>query len=290
MWSAISRADLSGHRSRIDFATDGLHIKYGSISQTGVVSQVRTQADFGLTYGVINAPVTGIRVWTQFAPSDGTANRFHMVTADSGGDIDRSVLHFYDRRAGSGDHGNTTDNFGLIRGAARGCAVMWFDGEIQVLGGTDTDYGNIVANNVARPSSGLVKTEPTEIDREIRTGPRRVLQEAPASAWHYLSELKPRPEKPGGKVQKRMPDGTMQLVDMEWLSAQPKPLLHFGPIAEDLLAVSEHLAHYGPDGVLRTNPADLLGVLWAAVADLDRDLPNGLRDSSAGPPPSSSTQ
>jgi hypothetical protein len=284
-WSAISRADSSGRRSRVDFAPDGLHIKYGSISQTGVVSQTRTQADFGLTYAVLNAPVTGIRVWRQFSPSDGSANRFHFLTATGSGDDDESVIHYYGRRAGSGDRGDTTDNLGLMRGAARGAAVLWDNNQISILGGTDSDYGRMVSDGLSSPSSGLLKTRPEEITRAIPGGARGVLQQAPAQAWYYLHDLKPRPEKPGVHVEKRMPDGSMQMVELDWQCPPKQPQMHFGPIAEDLQRISDKLVSTDSRGVLLTDLRDLIGVVWAAVADLDQDVSARLDRLENGPPP-----
>lgn len=263
-----SRADGSGRRSYVNFDPDGFSAQYGSS-----VSSWISRFDLGLTYGVINSPVCGIRIYRNVSPADGSANRFHMLTANGvGSDDGNSVLHMYGRRSGSGDRGTVTDNMGLIRGAARGCGIVWYSGSIDIVGGTDSTFGPINASAFNVNSSALVKSEPAEVAQAIPAGARAVLHRAPARAWYYLDDLAPRPDKPGTWIRETGPDGVARMVEQDWLYPEQPARLHFGPIAEELRAVSEHLAFVDAGGRLMTDVRDTLGVLWAATAEVDAAL------------------
>src|SRR5206468_4318531 len=83
-----SRPDDFGRRSWVDFDPTAFRVRYGTTTES------RSRLDIGLTYSVLNAPVTGIRVLSQFLPDDGTEARFHFVFANAAGDINDSVLHY----------------------------------------------------------------------------------------------------------------------------------------------------------------------------------------------------
>ena len=66
-------------------------------------------------------------------------------------------------------------------------------------------------------------------------------------------------------------DGTL----IEWDRPQPAARLHYGPIAEDLHAISPDLVT-DVQGQLGTDLRDLLGIEWKAIEEL-ADLFDGLQ-------------
>lgn len=261
-----SRADGSGRRSYVNFDPTGFQATY--TDPGGNISQF----DLGLTYGVINSPVPGIRIWRQYAPGDGTQNRFHFVMASDTGDDANSVIHYYGRRAGW--TANTiTDNVGVFRNAVHANGILMGGSSVAILGNRDDVYGPFTADGFSTPSSGVLKSAPAELAPRVGGSARRVLREAPARAWFYRHDLEPWPERPGVLVQRIDPDtGEAAMVDAEWAREQPAPRMHFGPIAEDLAQVSPLLVHHDDQGHLMTDIRDLLGVLWGAGGELDAAL------------------
>lgn len=260
-----SRPDSSNRRSYVHMNPAGFQCTYTTSAGANI-----SQFDLGITYGVINAPVTGIRLYRQTTPADGTQTRFHMLMASASGDDSASVIHYYGRRAGWTAN-TVTDNTGLFRNAVHANGILMGGSSVSILGNRDDVYGPFTADGFSTPSSGLLKSTPRPLAEQLTGGARAVLHRAPSQAWQYLHDLEPWPDKPGVQVQRRQPDGSLAMVDAEWARPQPVARLHFGPIAEDLHAVSEHLTHRDDQGRLMTDLRDLLGVLWAAVADLDRD-------------------
>jgi hypothetical protein len=264
MWSGISRADGSGRRSRVDFAPDGLHIKYGTISQTGVVTQTRSQADFGLTYTVLNAPVTGIRVWTQFAPSDGTENRFHFVHADSSGDISDSVLHYVRNSERGGDPAILAPGF-----SPEGSGITWSNNRITFTRGDGNATVPVYAASFnPEASTELAKREIAPIRHRDGLSSLDVVARIRSYTYVYDWDLNP-VEPRTVPLQRRQPDGSVKVenVPIDITRSEP-PQRHVGVIAEQLAAIAPDLVSMNRNGQLTVSLDARMGVLWDAVAQL----------------------
>ncbi|MGH8967911.1 MAG: hypothetical protein ACRDXB_21675, partial [Actinomycetes bacterium] len=262
MWSGISRADGTGRRSRVDFAPDGLHIKYGTISQTGVVTQTRSQADFGLTYTVLNAPVTGIRVWTQFAPSDGTSNRFHFVHANSSGDIADSVLHYVRNGQRGGDPAILAPGF-----SPEGSGITWSNNRITFTRGDGNATVPVYAASFnPEASTELAKRDITPIRHPDGLSSLDVIARARSYSYVYDWDLDP-VEPRTVPLQRREPDGSMRVENVPIpVTRSDLPPRHFGVIAEQLAAIAPGLVSTNQNGQLTVSLDARVGVLWDAVA------------------------
>jgi hypothetical protein len=262
IWSGISRVDGSGRRSRVDFAPDGLHIKYGTISQAGVVTQTRSQADFGLTYTVLNAPVTGIRVWTQFAPNDGTENRFHFVFANANGDINDSTLHYVLR---SGSPAILAPGITPL-----GAGVRFDNDAVSCVNGAGTNYVTCRASAFPIGSSELRKRDIAPARFGAGRTAREVIDHVPVYGFHY-DESPPGPR--SVPLQRRQKDGSMQIEDVVIDTTQTRPSpRRFSVIAEHLESIAPELVWRDARGDLTIDVADRLGVVWEAVRELSREL------------------
>lgn len=251
-----SMADGSGRRAYGFYNPSGFTFAYGTSSV------YRSRLDVGLTYAVMAAPVTGIRIYDNLAPADGTDNRFHLLAANASGDINGSVWHYYTR----------SDGTGILRGAPHGAAIGFYGGYTICLSGSDTAYGGLTADGFTTPSSEVMKSRPQELRRALGTTGIGVVRKVDSTVWAYLHDLEERPEYPGGMRQRILEDGTTVQVPIEWASPPGPPPLHVGPIAEHLEAVSPHLVRRDWMGRLMTDQRDLLGVLWAAVRELDAEV------------------
>jgi hypothetical protein len=255
-----SIADGSGRRSYVDLLTTGLTTYYQQSD-----GSVRSRFFQNSTYSVLEAPVTGIRVYNGLTPTDGSTKRFHFVfttTTDSSGDIGTSALHYQLRGSGRNDP--------WLVAPIRGCGIVWDQDSISITNGIATAYGNIGAAAFLTDSSSVVKTAPRAPAfaggrQQVSAG--RVTQLARGREWRYLDEGK-RPEKPDYWHTRVDDDGHEYKEQAEWPAPAPTQRKHWGPIAEDLQAIDPNLVVPHPTtGVLRTDLRDLIGVLWIASGE-----------------------
>jgi hypothetical protein len=274
VWRARSRADANGRRSQIDFDPTGMRVRYGTATLTGSMTQTRTQLDVGLTYGVINAPVTGVRVWTQYSPSDGTQNRFHFVTANSGGDIERGTLHY---RLNPFKTGGVMLNW---PSGNEGSGLHWDNNAVAAVRGDGNAYVYCDAADFRPLSSELAKRDIAPI-RHAGLSSLDIVDRIASLQWRYDYETEV-VERRTVPLQRRQPDGTYRVEHVEAGGKLPEDRMHFFPIAEHLALFAPSLVHVNGQGSLAVGLRDTVGLLWDAVQTLSRQVKE-LRGDPAGP-------
>lgn len=255
IWRAISRPDANGRRSRVDFDPTGLRARYGTNSQ------VRSQLDVGLTYGVLNAPVTGIRVWSHLDPDDGTESRFHWVFANANGDINNSTLHYVLR---NGDPSILAPGL-----SPEGSGIVFRNNALDVKRGDGGDgYVPINAGGFNNLSTELSKREIAPIRHVGGRSSLDVVASARSYSYVYDYDADPIPPR-SVPLKRRQRDGSMRTervsVDVE---RRGGPRRHFGPIAEHLQNVAPDLVHANQEGQLMASLDDKVGVVWDAIGEL----------------------
>jgi Glycosyl hydrolases family 16 len=254
-----SRPDSAGRRSWVDFDPTGLNIRYGTPGES------RAQANFGLTYSVLNAPVTGIRILSQFPPHDATAPRFHFVFADANGDINDSVIHYVRNPFKSNNpafhapgiqggeaSGLTFRNNAVAATRGDGNAYVFVDGaEFHALSSERSKHGIAPARFAGGRSARDVVEQCATYGFEYDWG--RSARKVP--------------------VQRRQQDGSMA-TEIEDVDTTPveSPRRHFFVIAEHLQSVAPELVRVTAEGELMIGVRDALGVLWDAVRDLSAQV------------------
>lgn len=257
-WRARSRADAAGNRSVIYFSPSNLTVVYGNSST------VYSRFDSGITYGVLNAPVTGVRVWTQHTPTDGTANRFHFVHATNSGDINDSVMH-YVLNDFKGD-----DPSILAPGLSpEGAGITWSNNAIAATRGNGNAYVFVDGADFRALSSELQKRDIAPIEFTGGRSARDLVDSVASYGFVYDWPIEPRTvpvDRPG-------PNGEMRVVEEE-VDTTPNgpPRRHFFPLAEHLAAVAPELVQVTPQGELAVGMRDVLGVLWEHGRELSREL------------------
>lgn len=256
-WRARSRADAAGNRSVIYFNPSNLTAVYGNSST------VYSRFDTGITYGVFNAPVTGIRVWTQHAPTDGTENRFHMVHATSSGDLNDTVLH-YIRNDFKGD-----DPSILAPGLSpEGAGITWSNNAIAATRGNGNAYVFVDGADFRALSSELQKRDIAPIAFAGGRSARDVVDSVASYGFIYDWPIEPRTV----PVERRQPDGSMKVVQEDVDVTPGPPRRHFFPLAEHLAKVAPELVQTTPQGQLAVGMRDAIGVLWENSRELSREL------------------
>jgi chondroitinase B-like protein/glycosyl hydrolase family 16 len=252
-----SRPDAFGRRSWVDFDPTAFRVRYGTTTES------RSRLDIGLTYSVLNAPVTGIRVLSQYIPDDATENRFHFVIADANGDINNSTIHY---RANPFKGGNPS--FLASGFSPDGSGISFFNGGIDFTKGNGNAYVPIYHGGQFNNSTEMVKREIGPIRHAKGYHSLDVVARVRAYGYVYdwdLDPIEPRTV----TVERRHPDGSMRMVHEQLDSARRRPpLRQFGPLAEHLMAVSPDLVHRDRDGHLMTSDGGKVAVLWEAVAEL----------------------
>jgi hypothetical protein len=258
IWRAISRPDANGRRSRIDFDPTGLRARYGTSTQ------VRSQLDVGLTYAVLNAPVTGIRIWSHLAPDDGTASRFHFVIANAAGDLNDTVLHYQRNSFRGGDPAILAPGF-----SPEGSGITWSNNRITFTRGN----GNATVPVYAASFNPEASTEMAK--REIEPlsfggGLSSLDVVARVRNYSYLYDWDLDPIEPRTvPLRRRQPDGSMRMekVRVDVARREP-PQRHYGVIAEHLAAVAPELVSTNRNG----QPTVSLDARVALALDAVREL------------------
>lgn len=215
--------------------------------------------------------LVGIRYESRWA-GDGTQPRlFILATSTSGADIGNSVLHVIKR---------TIDNYSAIVAPIANSGILFYGGEMNVVGGNPTVWGPIRASAHLLPSSEVLKRDIGEISLPDGRTEWDIIEGAPALDWKYLEDEtnSVRPDKPkdaGGRpIKLRTPDSSSpdgwSYVDAGWDSPPRPKRVHKGPLAEDLAALSPGLVVGSTDDPrqMATDLRDLLGVAWGAIDKL----------------------
>ena len=254
IWRATSRPDPNGRRSAVDFDPTGFRATYG----TSTV--VRSRFDVGLTYSVMNAPVTGIRVLSHLTPDDGSASRFHFVFANASGDINDTVLH-YVLNSFKGD-----DPTFLAPGLSpEGAGITFSNNNVQFVRGDGNAWVDISIAELNTPSTELVKRDITPIRHDRGRTSLDVVMSARAYSYVYDWDVDPIGPR-SVRVQRRGPDGEPCMQDEPVdVTRRRAPRRHYGPIAEHLAAVAPDLVHENNTGDLMVSETNKLGLLWDAV-------------------------
>ncbi|MDN5931551.1 MAG: hypothetical protein L0I24_10895, partial [Pseudonocardia sp.] len=255
-----SRDNGSGRRSYIEYTGSGLGISWGTASTR------YSSADFGVTYGVINAGVCGVRMLTQHPTEDFTEHRFHVLHSDSGGDIGGTVWHFRQDASARG----------VLVGAGSDAGIKPIGGVLWITKANGSTFAPCKAESFLAQSSALTKCDIRPITAALGRRAVDVCRAAPAREWERnLAARPPRPDKPGHKLRRtETVDGVERewWVDAEWDWDEPGPRKQYGPIAEELALVAPTMVvtdHITGDKVL-----DVLTVgatAWAAAADNAED-------------------
>jgi hypothetical protein len=253
-----SRPDSFGRRSWVDFDPTGLHIRYGTTSES------RAKADFGLTYSVINAPVTGIRVLSQFAPDDGTASRFHFVFANASGDINDSVLHYVLNSFQGSDPAI------LAPGQSpNGSGITWGNDRVTFSRGDGNasvplyaaDFITFASTELAKRDIALIRHRDglTSLDVVART-----------RAYGYAYDWDVNPIEPRSvPLQRRQSDGSMAIEAVPIDTTRSAPARrYYGLIAEQLQALAPDLVSTNGQGQLTVSYGARLALLHNAVHEL----------------------
>ncbi len=268
-----SRPDSFGRRSWVDFDPTGLNIRYGTPTES------RAQANFGLTYSVLNAPVTGIRVLSQFAPHDGTAPRFHFVFANASGDINDSVIHYVRNPFKSNNPAFHAP--GIEGGEASG--LTFRNNAIAATRGDGNAYVYVDVADISYLSTELAKHEITPIRHVEGRSSLDIVEGVQSYSYVYDWDLDQAPPR-AVPLQRRQADGSMEVEEVQVDAASSKPLQrHFGPIAEHLQAVAPDLVRMNGDGQPAVGLGALVGVLWDAVQQLSAQV-RDLRGEPAAAP------
>jgi hypothetical protein len=251
---AKSRAHTSGRRSVVDFNPNGVKAWYG------MPGAERSKLDLGMTYGVITAPVTGVRLWRHIAPDDGTTPRWHFVTATASGDDAESIVHM-ERVALASNHC-------YMFGATANAGIVFDAGFIGV------------CDNGIRPSSihasEFAVVSAIQHKRDIApvqfgdVGADQLVQLVRAQQFYYRSEFEQRPDRPGVKLQRYDKDGRrLPDVDADWTHKQRKPRMRVGPMADHLLEVAPQVVLTDvPRHGMALDVATTAGIAWAAAGVL----------------------
>ena len=246
-----SRADSAGRRSFVDFDPTGLNVKYGS------PTQVRSMLNVGLTYGVLNAPVTGIRVWRQYTPTDNSEPRFHFVMANASGDINDSVLHYVLR---SGNPAILAPGITPL-----GAGIMFSNDSVSCVNGAGTDVIRCEASAFVVGSSELRKRDITPIHLNHGLSSLDVVDRVPIFQWRYDSG----PDEPRTvPLQKRQADGSMATEHVRIEGESSSHRMHYFPMAEHLQKYAPELVHEDRNGRLLVSVSDTLGLALAALQEL----------------------
>lgn len=256
-----SRADASNRRTFTELNPSGFAAYYGTTA--GAYTSARSGLDTGATYTVVRAPVCGSRVLTQFTPDDSTDHRVFIVFANASGDLGPSVWHFMN---------DANNGRGTLIGASADAGLKPEGGVVNIVKGNGDNYAPCRAESHIVPSGLATKTNIGAVADRIGTRAVDVVRAAPARAWQRSKEaLPPRPAKPGHKL-RRTEGGRTSWVDAEWdWTETPRPT-RFGPIADDLEAVSPLLVERMYDGELCVDLGSLAGIAWAAAADNADDV------------------
>lgn len=259
IWRATSRADSLGRRSYLDMNPGGLTAWYGTIGER------RSKIDVNYDYAVLTAAVTGVRIWDQFNPSDNTENRFHFVFANSGGDIEDSVVHFVRNPFKSTNPAFNAP--GIQGGEASG--ITFRNNAVAATRGDGNAYVFVDGAEFHALSSELNKREIAPIRFTGGRTARDVIDSVASYGWTYDFPASPRTV----DVQRRQPDGSMatETVDVDTTPTEP-PRRHYFPIAEHLAAVAPELVRTTPEGEYMVGIRDSLGVVWETVRELSAEL------------------
>ena len=274
-----SRKDPAGRYARVFLNPTGFVADYGTPARR----IVGLSADGN--YAGLAGSGTSSRIFRDIPPGDGFENRHFFVstagTENPIGDDGPSVLYYYPRRAAGtpganfGYSGNVTDYKATLRAPTNISGFVFDDQGISVVGFTDSEFGPIAASGFDFGSSALMKTEPKELDVLLSMSPVGIMRTAPTKAWQYLSEVRPRPERPGVplaqfKWNEETSRSEISHYDQaDWTGPQRPARWHFSPIAEDLERISPLLVKKGnPMGTL-VDLRDLVGITWAGVIEVD---------------------
>jgi glycosyl hydrolase family 16 len=251
-----SRPDAFGRRSWVDFDPTAFRVRYGTTTES------RSRLDVGLTYSVLNAPVTGIRVLSQFTPDDFTESRFHFVFANAAGDINDSVLHYVLR---SGRPAILAPGITPV-----GSGIRFDNNAIACVNGAASDSVYVNATDLQPGSSELVKRDIAPARFGDNRTARDVVDSVAVYGFHY-DRGQPRPR--SVPMQRRQKDGSMKIEDVRIDTAPTAPSdRHFSVMAEHLAEVAPELVRNDGRGDLVIGVSDRLGVVWEAVREISREL------------------
>jgi hypothetical protein len=224
-----SRADSAGRRAYVDYDPTGFRAYYGTVG-----GQIRSLFYCEQTYGVINAPVTGIRIYRHIAPTDGTTPRMHFVTSTATGDDSASIVHY--------ERVTLASNHAYLFGATANAGIVF-----------DSNFIGVCFNNINPApihASSFVQVSAIEAKRDIapvrfgEVSARRITQAARAKQFYYRSDFVERAEKPDAWLQRFDGDGNrLPDVQADWTGPQRRPVMHVGPMADDLVAIAPQIVH-----------------------------------------------
>lgn len=258
-----SRADSTGRRSYVNYDPIGFKAGYGTPDAE------RSKFDLGLTYGVITAPVTGVRLWRHIPPDDGTDTRWHFVTATASGDDSASIVHM--------QRVTLASNHTYMFGATSDAGIVFDAGFIAVC------HNNINPADIRAAS--FVQLSAVEAKRDItpvrfgELSARSITQVARARSFYYRSDFEPRPDKPDARLHRYDEDGN-RLPDeqAEWTAPKRPPVMHVGPMADDLIRIAPQIVHtnlprrgaFG--GEMGLGVGTIAGLAYAAAGELADEI------------------
>lgn len=207
----------------------------------------------------------------------GTVNRHVFTQFEGSADVTNTVLYLRDT-GGTGQFPwfhSIGGNSGLI-----------FGPNYMAVVNNDANLIELRASNVAFPSSRRFKRAERAIGwtrpgRPQPVTPLDVIDSVESKEWEYLHEVPGHRRPSPGKITRRSVDEngqeTFDQVDGEWSWSEPEAApKHYGPMAEDLAALAPDLVRADPTDPTQvfTDVRDLLGVLWAAVRQLNQKVDN----------------
>jgi hypothetical protein len=245
MWRAP--LDGSGFSGRISVTTIGVNL---SFSEETDLFSLRSEILLRRQDVMITSPLIQFKANREYAvnPTFGGSQRIVFMFKDSGGiDIANSILYFQTAPSNQPWFAAPFTNSGLC-----------FDTHALVC-----QDGGRAAIPIGASAFNNISTRAAKYDiNPLPFSGLHVVRTANASGWRYTDDAKPRPDRP---------DVSAEVLDpaesFEWGHEQKPAPLHFGPMAEDLAAISPDLVTEMA-GKPATDVRDLLGVLWAAVGEL----------------------
>jgi hypothetical protein len=249
-----SRPDAFGRRSSVDFDPTRFAVRYGTSTES------RSRFDVGLTYTVMNAPVTGIRVLSQFVPDDATSSRFHFVFANAAGDINDSVLHYIRNSFHSDDPAILAPGF-----SPEGSGITWSNNRVTFTRGNGNATVPITAGAFDVSSTELVKRDIAPLRLGGGLDALGVVDRVPVFQWRYdWGAEEPRTV----PLEKRQADGSMAIEHVRIDGGPDEPRMHYFPMAEHLQKYAPELVHEDRNGRLLVSVSDTLGLALAALQEL----------------------
>jgi hypothetical protein len=212
------------------------------------------------------APIISARIDRSLGQPDSLGPRWLYTNFSASGDIGTSIVHLQQLSAAS--------NHAVMYGANSDAGIVFDSGFIGVV------HNNINPADVH--ASGFIQVSALAAKRDVApvrfggASAARITQLARARSFYYHHEFEARPQSPGTMLRRFDDEGNdIDPVPGEWTHPPRRPVMHVGPMADDLLAVAPQIVHTDlpqrgtvDSGGLGLSVGTVAGLAYAAAGEL----------------------